>query len=42
MDAELIGWIVLAAAGLLFLCAVPFIDNYLKYKDIERMFEKRG
>ena len=40
MDAELIWWIGAAVVALLFVCAVPFIDNYLKYKDTEKMFNR--
>jgi hypothetical protein len=40
MDAELIWWIAVAVVALLFVCAVPFIDNYLKYKDTEKMFNR--
>lgn len=38
MDAELIFWLVCGGLALLFVLAIPFIDNHLKNKDTERMF----
>jgi hypothetical protein len=40
-DAEFYFWIVCGVLCVLFLCALPFIDNYLKYKETQRMFENR-
>ena len=40
-DAELVFWWVVGALGVLFVCAVPFINNYIEYKETERMFADR-
>jgi hypothetical protein len=40
-NAELIFWAVAAVIAVLFICALPFISNYLDNKDVERMFSNR-
>lgn len=40
-DAELIFWCVVGVFGVLFVCALPFINNYIEYKKIEKMFADR-
>ena len=40
-DAELIFWCVVGVLCVLFACALPFINNYLEYKNTERMFADR-
>ena len=40
-DAEFYFWIVAGVLGILFVCALPFINNYLSYKETQRMFENR-
>jgi hypothetical protein len=40
-DAEFYFWIVCGVLCILFLCALPFINNYLQYKETQRMFENR-
>lgn len=42
MDTELIFWLVCGVLALLFFLAIPFIDNYMKNKDTERMFANRN
>lgn len=39
-DAELIFWCVAGALCVLFVCALPFINNYIEYKETERMFNR--
>jgi hypothetical protein len=41
MDCELVFWGVCLGLALLFLLFLPFINNYLNNKDIERMFKNR-
>lgn len=38
MDAELIFWCVCGVLCVLFVCALPFINNYVENKRVERMF----
>jgi hypothetical protein len=40
-DAELIFWCVAGALCVLFMCAMPFISNYIEYKEAEKMFANR-
>lgn len=39
-DAELCFWCVCGVLAILFVCAMPFINNYLEYKRVEKMFDK--
>lgn len=39
-DAELIWWIVVGILCVLFVLALPLINNYYEYKDVERMFDR--
>ena len=40
-DAELVFWCVVGVLCVLFVCAMPFINNYIEYKETERMFADR-
>ena len=40
-NAEFYFWVIGGALCALFLCALPFINNYLQYKEAKRMFENR-
>ena len=40
-DVELIFWCVVGALCVLFMCALPFINNYIEYKETEKMFANR-
>ena len=40
-DAELVFWCVVGVLCVLFMCAIPFINNYIAYKETERMFANR-
>lgn len=37
-DAELTFWIVCGILCILAVCAIPFISNYLEYKETRRIF----
>ena len=39
-DAELIWWIVVGILCVLFILALPLINNYYEYKETERMFNR--
>lgn len=39
-DAELVFWCVMGVMCVLFVCALPFINNYIEYKETERMFNR--
>jgi hypothetical protein len=39
-DAELIWWIVVGILCVLFVLALPLINNYYEYKETERMFNR--
>lgn len=38
-DAEMTFWIMCGVLALLTACAIPFINNYLEQKRVERMFK---
>ena len=40
-DAELVFWCVVGVMGVLLVCAMPFINNYIAYKETERIFANR-
>ena len=40
-DAELVFWCVVGVVCVLFVCAMPFINNYIAYKETEKMFADR-
>jgi hypothetical protein len=40
-DAELIFWCAVGALSVLIMCALPFINNYIEYKETEKMFANR-
>ena len=40
-DAELVFWCVVGVLCVLFVCAMPFINNYIAYKETEKMFANR-
>ena len=40
-NTEFYFWIVGGALSILLLCIMPFIINYLQYKETQRMFENR-
>lgn len=39
-DAELIWWITVGILCVLFVLALPLINNYYEYKETERMFNR--
>lgn len=39
-DAEFIWWIVVGILCVLFVLALPLINNYYEYKETERMFNR--
>ena len=39
-DAELVFWCVCGVLCVLFVIALPFINNYIEYKETERMFNR--
>ena len=39
-DAEFAFWCVMGVLTVLFVCAMPVINNYIKYKENERMFNR--
>ena len=39
--AEVIFWCVCVGLTLLAVCAIPMVSNYLAYKDVEKMFDRR-
>lgn len=39
-NAELIFWSVCAILMVLFLLSLPFINNFLENKEVERMFDR--
>ena len=39
-DAELTWWIVVGILCVLFVLALPLINNYYEYKETERMFNR--
>ena len=41
MDFELIWWCAWGALAVLFALALPFIHNYIRNKEVARMFENR-
>ena len=40
-NAELVFWCVMGVMSMLFVCAIPFIGNYIEYKETEKMFANR-
>lgn len=40
-DAELAFWCVCGVLAVLFVIALPFINNYFEYQETKRMFENR-
>ena len=40
-DAELVFWCVVGVLCVLFVCAVPFINYYIEYKETVKMFADR-
>lgn len=40
-DAEFAFWCVMGVLCVLFVCAMPFINNYIAYKEAEKMFADR-